>query len=170
MAASNSSVVLFHPNGQLRLDLFVETAATAVRESVRFARDTRWESVRSPHLFMGVLAVGDEMICDWCDRLGANRSRLLEQFREIFRESCVCPPPPLRLHREFISDNALRVLRAAYQRCQTQQRGQTSTTDLLICVLTTPHSVVADCFAHIGVPARQLTELAVLSEQSTRVC
>ncbi len=47
---------IFAPGGGLRLDLLEESAASAVRESIRLARETRWDSLRSPHIFMGLLA------------------------------------------------------------------------------------------------------------------
>jgi len=50
---------VFLPGGQLRTDLLSEEALQALQESGRFARETRWDSVRSPHLFMGLLAVPD---------------------------------------------------------------------------------------------------------------
>jgi hypothetical protein len=36
--------------------------------------------------------------------------------------------------------------------------------DLLISLLTTPNSIVAECFERIGVTAAKLTELAVIAE------
>ena len=46
---------VFMPGGRLRLDLLDDSAAEAVRESVRLAKETRWDCVRSPHVFMGLL-------------------------------------------------------------------------------------------------------------------
>jgi hypothetical protein len=40
--------------------------------------------------------------------------------------------------------------------------------DLLISLLTTAHSIVAECFERIGVTAAKLTELAVLAEHKGR--
>jgi hypothetical protein len=37
--------------------------------------------------------------------------------------------------------------------------------DLLITLLTTRHSIVAECFERIGVTPAKLTELAVIAEQ-----
>ena len=47
---------IFLPGGRLRLDLLNDAAADVLRESIRLARETRWDSVRSPHVFMGLLA------------------------------------------------------------------------------------------------------------------
>ena len=63
---------IFDPGGRLRLDLLTEPAAAALREALRLARETRWDSVRSPHVFMGLLAVPDPSLRNWGDRLQAD--------------------------------------------------------------------------------------------------
>jgi len=85
---------IFQASGKLRLDTIQESTAEVLRESVRYARSTRWDSVRSPHLFMGLLAAPDIGINCWGDRLGADLPRLLDQPvlepRVFFRQ---CDPP-----------------------------------------------------------------------------
>jgi len=156
---------VFLAGGQLRVDLFSEEALQALQESARFARDTRWDSIRSPHLFMGLLAVPDAGVQNWGDRLGADLPRLLDQFRELFHqeqgEDCCC----VHLHREFLSDNVIQLLREARQRACEHQRDSVTPMDLLISLFTTPNSIVAECFERIGVTAAKLTELAVMAEQ-----
>ena len=156
---------VFLAGGQLRVDLLSEEALQALQESARFARDTRWDSVRSPHLFMGLLAVPDAGVQNWGDRLGADLPRLLDQFRELFHqeqgEDCCC----VHLHREFLSDNVIQLLREARQRACEHQRDSVTPMDLLISLFTTPNSIVAECFERIGVTAAKLTELAVIAEQ-----
>jgi ATP-dependent Clp protease ATP-binding subunit ClpA len=156
---------VFLPGGQIRADMFSDEAVQALQEAARSARETRWDSVRSPHLFMGLLAVPDPGVRNWGDRLGADLPRLLEQFRELFHqeegEDCGC----CHLHREFLSDNVIRLLREAYQRAVEHQRDSATPMDLLISLFTTPNSIVAECFERIGVTAAKLTELAVIAEQ-----
>ena len=53
---------VFLPGGQLRTDLLNEEALQALQESGRLARETRWDSVRSPHLFMPGIG-GAELAC-----------------------------------------------------------------------------------------------------------
>jgi ATP-dependent Clp protease ATP-binding subunit ClpA len=166
MAMSDDSADdVFLPGGQLRTDVLGEEAVQALEASARFARETRWDSVRSPHLFMGLLAAPDAGVRNWGERLGADLPRLLDQFRELFHqdecEDCEC----VRLHREFLSDNVIRLLREAYQRATDHQRDSVTPMDLLISLFTTPNSIVAECFERIGVTAAKLTELAVIAEQ-----
>ena len=157
---------IFLPDGHIRGELFAEATLAALHESVRSAGETRWDSLRSPHLFMGLLAVPDPGVRNWGERLGADLPRLLDQFRELFHQDDGEGGYCLRLHREFLSDNVLRVLREAYQRAADHQRDEVSPMDLLISLFTTPQSIVAECFERIGVTAAKLTELAVMAEQS----
>jgi ATP-dependent Clp protease ATP-binding subunit ClpA len=158
---------IFLTNGRLRLDLLTEEAVAAVRESLRRARETRWDSVRSPHLFMGLLGAPDAGVRNWGDRLQADLPRLLAQFQELFQQETGDDEPILALNREFLSDNVIRLLREAHQRAAEHQRSQVTPMDLLISVLTASNSVVADCFESIGVTAEYLTRLAVMAEQQT---
>src|SRR5437899_12587131 len=107
---------IFQPGGKLRLDVVHDTTADALREAIRYARSTCWDSVRSPHLFMGLLAAPDDGIHCWGDRLGADLPKLLDQFAELFHQEEGDGEQYLCLNREFFSDNVIRLLREAYRR------------------------------------------------------
>src|SRR5258708_27396185 len=113
---------IFQPCGKLRLETIQEPTAQVLRESIRYARSTRWDSVRSPHLFMGLLAAPDPGIHCWGDRLGADLPRLLEQFAELFHQEEGEDEQIISLNREFLSDNVIRLLREAYQLCYDHPR------------------------------------------------
>lgn len=165
MASPDESVAdVFRPDGQLRLELLTEPALAAIRESLRQAHETRWDSVRSPHIFMGLLAVPDAGVRNWGERLGADLSNILAQFQELFRQDKGEAEAILVLHREFLSDKVIRLLREAYARASDHGRFCMTPMDLLISLLTTPNSIVAECFERIGVTAAKLTELAVIAE------
>jgi ATP-dependent Clp protease ATP-binding subunit ClpA len=157
---------IFAPGGKIRPDVLEDSTTKALREAIKFARTTRWESVRSPHLFMGLLAAPDMGINCWGDRLGADLPRLLEQFEELFRQEQSEDLPPMSLNREFLSDNVISLLRDAHQRASDNRRRITPI-DVLISLFTTPNSIVAYCFERIGVTAAKLTELAVIAEQES---
>lgn len=167
MAIEDSADDLFLLDGKPRPDRMQESTVKVLRESIRYARITHWESVRSPHLFMGLLAAPDSGIHCWGDSLGADIPRLLEQFAELFNQDGVEDEPFLSLNREFLSDNVIRVLREADCRAQDQRRRITPI-DLLVSLFTTPNSIVAECFERIGVTAAKLTELAVIAEQQVK--
>jgi ATP-dependent Clp protease ATP-binding subunit ClpA len=140
-------------------------AAKALDEAIRLARETRWDCVRSPHIFMGLLAEPDPIVRDWGQRLGANLPKLLGQFQELFHQETGDADAVLTLHREFMSDNAIRLLREAQGRAAAHDRDSITPMDLLITLLTASNSIVADCFERIGVTAAKLTEQAVIAEQ-----
>jgi ATP-dependent Clp protease ATP-binding subunit ClpA len=158
---------VFLPSGRLRPELLSGPAAHAIRESLRLARETRWDSVRSPHIFMGLLAVPDAGVCNWGERRGADLPKLLGQFQELFHQDEGEAEAVLCLNREFLSDNVIRLFRDAYTRATDHGRTTITPMDLLISLLTASNSIVAECFERIGVTAAKLTELAVIAEQQT---
>lgn len=169
MATSDSTADdIFLPGGRLRCELMTDAAAQAIHESLRMARETHWDSLRSPHIFMGLLAVPDRGIRDWGLRLGADLDKLLGQFQELFQQEEGNGDSLLVLNREFLSDNVIRLLRDAYNRARDYRRHHVTPMDLLITLLTASNSIVAECFERIGVTAAKLTELAVIAEQTCK--
>ncbi len=169
MATPDESVDdVFHPGGLLRLDLLTPSAIEAMKESIRLARETRWDSVRSPHVFMGLLARPDPSVRIWGERLQADLPRLLSQFQELFHQEEGEEEAVLVLNREFLSDNVIRLLREAMHRAVEHDRRLVTPMDLLISLLTAANSIVADCFERIGVTAAKLTEQAVIAEHVGR--
>jgi len=158
---------IFQPGGQIHQDFLSDPAVRVLRESLRLARETRWDSVRSPHIFMGLLAVPDTGVRTWGERLGADLAKLLGQFQELFHQEEGESEALLMLNREFLSDNVIRLLREAHNRALDHRRPSITPMDLLISLLTASNSIVAECFERIGVTAAKLTELAVLAEQQT---
>src|SRR5262249_7812092 len=129
---------------------------------------TRWDSVRSPHVFMGLLAEPDPGVCNWGERLGADLPKLLGQFQELFHQDEGEAEAIIALNREFLSDNVIRLLREAFNRASDHRRPRITPMDLLISLLTASNSIVAECFERIGVTAAKLTELAVMAEHNGR--
>ncbi len=165
MATPDESVDdIFLPGGRLRQESVTDSALNALKEALRLARETRWDSVRSPHVFMGLLAVPDASVCNWGERLQADLTKLLGQFQELFHQEEGDPEAMLILNREFLSDNVIRLLREAYNRALDHGRTRITPMDLLISLLTASNSIVAECFERIGVTAAKLTELAVIAE------
>lgn len=155
---------IFLANGQLRPDVLDGPMAEALEEALNITQTTHWDSVRTPHLFMGMLATPDLGLDTWVQRLGASRSKLLDQFRDLFHQDAE-PVPPMRLNREFLSDNVLRLLRDAYERARDTGRDYITQLDLLITTFSTPNSIVAECFERVGVTAAHLTDLAMQAER-----
>src|SRR5262245_26448554 len=104
---------IFQPNGGVRDDLLTGEAQQALRETIRLTRETRWDTVRSPHVFMGLLAAPDGGVKAWVERVPADLPRLLAQFQELFLQEEGETNCPLALNRELLSDNVIRLLRDA---------------------------------------------------------
>ena len=100
------------------------------------------------------------------ERLGQDLAQMLSRFQISFYQQEGDPLPPLFLHREFLSDNVIRLLRAGHARARDFGRPAVAPTDLLICMLTSSRSIVAECFERLGVTAAALTEQAVIAEHS----
>jgi ATP-dependent Clp protease ATP-binding subunit ClpA len=159
---------IFLPGGRLRMELLTQSSVDSLKEAIRLARETRWDSVRSPHVFMGLLARPDSSVRIWGQRLQADLPRLLGQFQELFHQEEGEEEAVLILNREFLSDNVIRLLREAFHRAVEHDRCQVTPMDLLISLLTASNSIVADCFERIGVTAAKLTEQAVIAEHVER--
>src|SRR5947209_7720566 len=140
MATPDETDDIFLPGGRLRQDLLTDSALSALKEALRLARETRWDSVRSPHIFMGLLAVPDSSVRNWGERLGTQPSALLDQFQELFHQEEGDAEALLVLNREFLSDNVIRILRDAHQRAADHQRDTMTPMDLLISLLTASNS------------------------------
>lgn len=158
---------IFQGCGRLRFDILTPSSVDALKEATRLAQETRWDRVRSPHLFMGLLARPDRGVCLWGQRLQADLPCLLDQFQELFHQDEGESDAYLLLHREFLSDNVIRLLREA--RCRAGEHGRQRVTpmDVLITLLTASNSIVAECFERIGVTAAKLTEQAVIAEHAS---
>src|SRR5262245_45434893 len=136
MAISDEPVQdVFLPGGQLRSELLEPGAADALEQALRLARETCWDRVRSPHVFMGLLAGTDDSVHGWGERLGADLERLLGQFQELFQQEGGDSETVLALNREFVSDNVIRLLREACQRARENARARITPMDLLIVLL-----------------------------------
>src|SRR5215475_10347081 len=127
---------IFLPGGHICKDCVTESAPSVLADALKLARETRWDSVRSPHIFMGLVAVPDPAVRTWGERLGADLNRLLGQFQELFHQEEGDRAALLVLNREFLSDNVIRLLRDAHARARDHNRCAVTPMDLLISLLT----------------------------------
>ena len=163
MTSPSNDDPLFLPGGGIRPESMEDGTRSALVQALTHTRRTCWESVRTPHLFMGLLAVPDRSLRDWCRRFGADPQQLLGEFENFFHNERVDPPPPLHLNREFLSDNAIRTLRDAQRRAFDDNRRLVAPYDILVSILASPAGIVAECFERIGIAPKRLLELAILT-------
>src|SRR5262245_48796737 len=132
---------IFAPGGHIYPKSLSDPATRVLQESLRLARETRWDSLRSPHIFMGILAVPDRGVRVWGERLGADLNKLLGQFQELFNQEEGESDALLILNREFMSDNVISLLKEALTRANEHERHYITPMDLLITLLTRPNSI-----------------------------
>lgn len=161
MQARNGDIFLI--NGQVDSARFTSAAWKALEDGLLAGQQTNWETIRSPHIFMGLLSSQDRTVIEWGFQLGADLQRLQRQFRRLFKQD-EQPLAPLRLHREFLSQNTIEVLRAAAQRATEANRHRISAGDLLWAVLTHDGCVTA-CFVESGIAAPVLRVLLTEAER-----
>ncbi len=151
---------IFHPAGRIRLELMNSGAVDALRETLGQARSTNWDCIRTPHLFMGLLARPDRPIQQWAHAMDLDRPNLLDHFRGLFPEANGDPDAILLLNREFLSNNTIRVLRDAYHRACCLGHGQCRAIDMLVSLLTLDWVVASFC-RHAGLNPARLREQAM---------
>lgn len=157
---------VFEMNGNLCGQIFAPTAWQAMQGAVAEALETRIPQLRAPHLFMGLISQDDPVILKWGLILRADLKKLHTQFQELFYNSEEQDKILVRLHREFLSDQVIAMLRSANRRCRGHSRTHISSIDILTSVISEPDSVVADCFERIGIRPETLHDYALIAENS----
>lgn len=160
---------VFEKNGRVAESLFTPSGWMTIQGAMTEAIATRADHIRTPHLFMGLLMVSDPAIQAWGVRLNADLTKLRDQFQELFLQSENPEGSLLRLHREFMSDQVIHLLRAAGKRRREHGRNLISPMDILVSILVDSDSIVTDCFERVGVTAALLTEQALLAESAVAV-
>jgi hypothetical protein len=154
---------IFLANGFINRAAFTASAADAIDEAARAARATRWESICSAHLFMGLIATPDRTVGQWARQAGVGLGQRLIRFRRLFRRPG--PMEPLVLaHREFITGDGIAALRNARERCEELDRSRVTPADLLWAVLAQDGCVIAR-LSDDGLPAPMLRVLLAEAER-----
>ena len=166
MTRPNDADNLFLTDGGLRPELLGEGVPAVLQEAVRQADETNWDTVRTPHIFMGLLAVPDAAVCDWGKHLQADLPELLHQFRELFRQGEGARRSITGFNRPFVSEQVILLLVEALGRAASRGRASLVPMDLLVAVFTT-NAIVTECFERIGFTAARLVDLANLAEGET---
>ena len=149
---------LFMPNGYVTPELFTADAYAGLELTLKAAAETRWDTVRTPHIFMGLAARGDGL----ADVLfGKTRHSVKDIYRAFSRAFMQRPGAegPLQLHREFFSDNVIRLLHRARARTAEHQETQISEKQLMMAILEDVDGIVVYTLSQIGLDAERLREL-----------
>jgi ATP-dependent Clp protease ATP-binding subunit ClpA len=157
------AIDVFLADGRINPECHTPQVARVLDHALKHAERSGWDSVRTPHIVIGLLSNPDAAIRDWCRRLRVDARELQAQFEAVFRSETT-RPQRLQLHREFLSDNAIRVLRDTFERSRRAGRKETAPIDLLLTVLAPPAGIVGKCFERIGFTPDNLLQLAILTE------
>jgi len=154
---------IFLPSGFVNRSAFTAAAADVLDEAARAARATRWESICSAHLFMGLIATPDRTVGQWARQAGVGLGQRLIRFRRLFRRPGTIEPMVLA-HREFITGDGIAALRSARERCEELDRTRITPADLLWAVLAQDGCVIAR-LSDDGLPAPMLRVLLAEAER-----
>ena len=156
---------VFLPGGPLDESRFSPTAWAMLRHACQAATETKWETLRSPHVFMGLMASPDETVKRWCEALETTPAKIHRQFVRLFTQPND-DSPPVRLHREFCSTNTIKLIRCAASQASELGLPLVRPLDLLGGLLT-DDGCVAACFRESGYSASVLRVLARGTESGT---
>jgi len=148
---------IFLPGGPLDERRFSPAAWAMLQCASQDATETRWETLRSPHVFMGVMAAPDETVARWCEALDSTPEAIRRQFVRLFTETGAAHTR-VRLHREFCSTNTIKLFRAAAR--QAAEIGHLIVRPLdVLRALLSDDGCVAACFRESGYTASGLRVL-----------
>lgn len=159
MSISDDETGLFLTDGTLRSELLGHGTSSIFQEAVRQANESNWDTIRTAHIFMGLLAASDPAVRNWGKRVGIDAPKLLTQFRELFHQNPCGRQPITDFRRPFVSDHVDLLLRAALDRAASRGRACLIPMDLLVVLFTTK-TIVAECFEKTGVSPARLVEIA----------
>jgi hypothetical protein len=154
---SGTSDDLMLPSGDLNRALFDEAARAALDEAALLAFRTYWADLRSPHLFLGILGRRNSRLAEHltAQRLvdphvlsSAFLSSLTNRVNAALRQP--------KLHREFLSENALFTLRAAHRRAQQAGRAMVAERDILASILDNESNIITTALRQAGVDPQRL--------------
>lgn len=139
----SSNQNLFDRTGALELDLFETDLQDALRETALRTFQTNWSDIRSPHLFLGIALRANSRLERHCEQSKYVEGAKL--FQLILQSLSQTPKISLRipkLHREFLSQNALGVLRKAQQLSLNHNRKAVTERDVLEVILSDESNIV----------------------------
>jgi ATP-dependent Clp protease ATP-binding subunit ClpA len=144
------SETLFAPDGRLRQEYFTPSAIRALRAACDAAMRTGWPSVRTPHLFIGLLEEADEPIARWLSQNQLDAARLRTDFLDWFDMSEQLPARQIHLQAECFSEHLRQALQFAYERALQRGGPLITPADLLAAVFLCEPSVVCECLRRDG--------------------
>jgi hypothetical protein len=131
---------VFRADGEVDFSVMADTLRDALERAMREAACGNWSEIRSPHLALGILTCPKSEMKAYAQRRGLPIQRFVSLLR------AVCPPGPAetppRLHKEFVSDNALQYLHRAVELARRRDAVVVGEQDLWRAILEDPRGIV----------------------------
>lgn len=144
------------PDGALDRRLFEVELLGALDEAAALASRTHWADIRSPHIFLGILTRPDSRLAA---HLTAGGTVDPTALAAVLIRALTGPPNPAlprpRLHREFLSENALHILRAGKLHAERRGAARSAESDVLRAILGDGANIITASLAQAGLSPQQ---------------
>ncbi|MEK6262136.1 MAG: CHAT domain-containing protein [Planctomycetota bacterium] len=148
---------LMLPSGDLDLALFDDDARRALNEAALIAYRTYWPDLRSPHLFLGMLGRRNSRLAQQLLALKLiDPDALSSSFQAALTKSVNASLRQPKLHREFLSENALLTLRTASGLTAQADRQTISERDILAAILRNDANFITTNLWNFGIDPASL--------------
>jgi len=148
--ANGFGMVLFHEDGKLNRDLFEPHCYESLKISGKLAMKMNWDSIRTPHLFLGILnREGSDL--QKCIRAMNLDYDLQDIFLQAFWQTRLKKSKLPALLNDTISGNLKNVIRRGYSLAHFANREIISECDLLEAMLFDSGNIVYKYLAHLKI-------------------
>jgi hypothetical protein len=132
---------IFNNNGMLKFDLFEGECIECLQNAVKIATKMRWDCIRTPHLFMGILDHKGSQLQKRVYALG-----LPFDLKQTFFRQFQQPPSNLlkvlTLQKDLISENLRKIINNAQKHAEFENRTKIIEGDLLEAMLSDKDNIV----------------------------
>lgn len=161
---------LLAANGDLNRQSFTDFGLAALEEATLLAYRSYWQDLRSPHIFLGLLTCFGSPLAVRLEQSkivppASLANAFLAALSNQSRLDAMLRKP--KLHREFLSENALSILRQAAELARQRQARQISEDDLLRAVLEDVNGITVTMLKQVGLEPEQLLEGGNLKSTAT---
>ena len=149
---------LFMPNGFVTPELCTEPTYAALELTLKAAAETRWDTIRTPHIFMGLVARENGLAATLFAKTRHSAKDIYRAFSRAFMQRPGAEGP-LQLHREFFSDNVIRLMHRARARAADHDEPRISEKQLMMAILEDVDGIVVYTLGQIGLDPERLREV-----------
>lgn len=141
---------IFREDGSLNKDLFDTSCYDSLKISGKIAMKMNWDSIRTPHLFLGILNRKGSGLqrCIGAMNLGYD---LQQTFLQTFWQTPLATPRVLALNKNTISENLKAVIRQGHSLARFANREKICECDLLEAMLSDSRNIIHQSLRQLGI-------------------